>query len=134
MNLAKLAVVAAVLMCCARWSEAAEPKRLLLVGQGPDGHPAATHEFMAGLKVIEKCLADVKEIKITTVRADEPWREGPQMLKQADGVVHDLVRRRLVRSLLESVAAWRFLQGPHPVWRARALWPSVRATADSRSQ
>ncbi len=87
MNLAKLVVVVGVLLCSGVQTEAAEPKRLLLVGQGPDGHPAATHEFMAGLKVIEKSLAEVEDIKVTTVRADEPWREGPQLLKEADGVV-----------------------------------------------
>jgi type 1 glutamine amidotransferase len=66
---------------------AAEPKRLLLVGQGPDGHPAATHEFMAGLGILEKCLSRVEGLKVMTVKADEPWKEGPQMLKEADGVV-----------------------------------------------
>jgi type 1 glutamine amidotransferase len=66
---------------------AAEPKRLLLIGQGPDGHPAATHEFMAGLGILEKCLSRVEGLKVTTVKADEPWKEGPQMLKEADGVV-----------------------------------------------
>jgi type 1 glutamine amidotransferase len=68
-------------------SSAAEPKRLLLVGQGPDGHPPATHEFMAGLKVIDKCLRRVEGLAVTTVKADEPWKDGVQMLKQADGVV-----------------------------------------------
>lgn len=68
-------------------ARAAEPKRLLLVGQGPDGHPPQTHEFMAGLNVLEKCLADVEGLKVTKVKADEPWKEGPQMLKEADGVV-----------------------------------------------
>jgi type 1 glutamine amidotransferase len=87
MRSAKLLVVVGILLLGAVRTEAAEPKRLLLIGQGPDGHPAATHEFMAGLKVIEKSLAEVKDIKITTVRADAPWREGPQLLKEADGVV-----------------------------------------------
>lgn len=68
-------------------SSAAEPRRLLLVGQGPDGHPAATHEFMAGLKVIDKCLRGVEGLQVTTVKADEPWKDGVRMLKQADGVV-----------------------------------------------
>src|SRR5262245_21677300 len=31
-------------------------KKLLLIGQGPDGHPATTHEYMAGLKVLAACL------------------------------------------------------------------------------
>ncbi|MEX2188590.1 MAG: ThuA domain-containing protein [Pirellulales bacterium] len=68
-------------------TSAAEPKRLLLVGQGPDGHPPASHEFMAGLRVIEKSLRGVEGLQVTTVKADEPWKDGVQMLKQADGVV-----------------------------------------------
>ena len=32
-------------------------QRLLLIGQGPDGHPPGTHEFMAGVKVLEKLLS-----------------------------------------------------------------------------
>lgn len=31
-------------------------KRLLLIGQGPDGHPAGTHEFMAGVRILARCL------------------------------------------------------------------------------
>ena len=63
------------------------PVRLLLVGSGPDGHPAQTHEYMAGLKVLAKCLKDVPGLEITTVRADEPWKEGPELMARADGVV-----------------------------------------------
>jgi type 1 glutamine amidotransferase len=63
------------------------PKKLLLVGQGPDGHPPETHEYMAGLKVLAKCLKPVKGLEVTVVRADDPWREGPELLGRADGVV-----------------------------------------------
>jgi hypothetical protein len=63
------------------------PIKLLLVGSGPDGHPAQTHEYMAGLKILAKCLKDVPSLEITTVRAEEPWREGPEMMARADGVV-----------------------------------------------
>jgi type 1 glutamine amidotransferase len=63
------------------------PKKLLLVGQGPDGHPPASHEYMAGLKVLEKCLKPVKGIEVTIVRADDPWKEGPELIGRADGVV-----------------------------------------------
>ena len=31
---------------------AGTPKKLLLIGQGPDGHPPQTHEYVAGLKVL----------------------------------------------------------------------------------
>jgi type 1 glutamine amidotransferase len=76
----------ALLMLC-RWTLGAEPKRVLLIGQGPDGHPPNTHEFMAGLTVLEKCLKPVKELTLTTVRADEPWSDGPKLLADADGVI-----------------------------------------------
>jgi type 1 glutamine amidotransferase len=72
------------------WADAppaAAPVKLLLVGSGPDGHPAQTHEYMAGLKVLAKCLKDVPGLEITTVRADEPWKEGPELMARADGVV-----------------------------------------------
>jgi type 1 glutamine amidotransferase len=63
------------------------PKKLLLVAQGPDGHPAQTHEYKAGLKVLEKCLQGVSGLEVTTVSADEPWKEGPELMQRADGVV-----------------------------------------------
>ncbi len=67
---------------------AGAPRRVLLIGQGSDGHPAGTHEFMLGVQVIEKLLAPFKdEIVATIVKADEPWAEGPALLDQADGVV-----------------------------------------------
>jgi hypothetical protein len=88
MILRQLMVVCAIaLMLNGARLPAGESRRLLLVGQGPDGHPAATHEFMAGLHVIEKSLRGVEGLKVTTVKADEPWTEGVQLLKKADGVV-----------------------------------------------
>ena len=62
-------------------------KRLLLIGQGPDGHPPSTHEYMAGVRVLEKLLAPVQGLQTTVVNADEPWPEGPALIDQADGVV-----------------------------------------------
>src|SRR5262249_42207012 len=68
-------------------ANAEPPKKLLLMGQGPDGHPPQTHEYVAGLKVLEKCLQPVSGLQITQLRADEPWKEGPDLLARADGVV-----------------------------------------------
>ncbi len=62
-------------------------KKVLLVGQGPDGHPATTHEYLAGLRVLARCLEKVPGLEVTTVRADEPWKEGPELLARADAVV-----------------------------------------------
>jgi type 1 glutamine amidotransferase len=63
------------------------PKKLLLVGQGPDGHPPQTHEYMGGVNVIEKLLKSNKGIEITNVKADGPWKESPELMERADAVV-----------------------------------------------
>jgi hypothetical protein len=63
------------------------PKRLLLIGQGPDDHPAATHEYVAGLKILQKCLEKVPGLEVKLILADEPWQGGPELLDKADGVV-----------------------------------------------
>ena len=48
---------------------AAPPKkRVLLVGQGPDGHPKETHEYMAGVRILAKCLAKVPDVEVTVVK------------------------------------------------------------------
>jgi type 1 glutamine amidotransferase len=65
----------------------AAPKKLLLVGTGPDGHPPQTHEYMAGLKILEKCLQGVPGLEVSTVKAVGAWPEGPELIKRADGVV-----------------------------------------------
>jgi hypothetical protein len=67
---------------------AAEPKKLLLIGQSPDGHPPGTHEFVAGIKIIDALLKPyAADIHTTIAKADEPWTEGPELIDQADGVV-----------------------------------------------
>ena len=43
-------------------------KRLLLIGGPFDGHAEGTHEFMAGMRIISKCLDGVDRIQTTTVR------------------------------------------------------------------
>ena len=40
------------------WS--AEPKKLLLLGQKPDGHPPGTHEYMPGMRLLAKCLSSIQ--------------------------------------------------------------------------
>jgi len=62
-------------------------KRLLLVGQGADGHPPRTHEYMAGLRVLTALLKPVREVEGTTARAQGKWTEGPELIERADGVV-----------------------------------------------
>src|SRR5438876_11949875 len=49
-------------------NDAIQPKRLLLIGQGSDGHPPTTHEFMAGVRVLDKLLARVPGIEAKVVK------------------------------------------------------------------
>jgi type 1 glutamine amidotransferase len=63
------------------------PKRLLLLAQGPDGHPAATHEYLAGQKILARCLERSPGLTVEVVHADEPWTEGPELLAKVDGAV-----------------------------------------------
>jgi len=62
-------------------------KRLLLIGGPFDGHPKGTHEFMAGMRIISKCLEGVNGLQTTTVNSKEPWKEGPELIDGADGIV-----------------------------------------------
>jgi type 1 glutamine amidotransferase len=63
------------------------PKKILLVSSGPDGHPPATHEYVAGLDVLAACLKPVAVIEVTHVKADGPWKEGPDLIGRSDCVV-----------------------------------------------
>lgn len=62
-------------------------KKVLLLSQSPDGHPPMTHEYAAGLRVMEKCLASVPGVAVTHVKADNPWLEGPALIRDADCAV-----------------------------------------------
>jgi hypothetical protein len=66
---------------------AGEPQRLLLLAQGPDGHPVATHEYVAGQQVLAKLLLDVPEVKISIVKADGDWPDGPAILDKTEHCV-----------------------------------------------
>jgi hypothetical protein len=68
-------------------ADEAAPKRLLLLSQGPDGHPKGTHEYVAGQLILAKCLSSLPKLEIVQARADGDWPEGPEMLAKADGVV-----------------------------------------------
>ncbi len=63
-------------------------KKLVLVGQGPDGaHPAGTHEYAAGMRILAKCLKGVPGVEVEVLNVVEPWKEGPELMARADGVV-----------------------------------------------
>ena len=63
------------------------PKKLLFIGQGPDGHPPATHEYMDGFKVLEKVLKPVQGTEVTTVKVEGKWENGPELIERSDGIV-----------------------------------------------
>ena len=69
------------------FSTAAEPKRILLIGQQPDNHPRATHEYMPAQRVLAACLQNIAGLETKVVEANDPWLEGPKLLAEADGVV-----------------------------------------------
>ncbi len=89
--LSRRGLLGGVLLLCALLgaAEGAEPKHLLLLGQGPDGHPPGTHEYAGGLKVLAAVLQNVPDLKVTTrdVPAKGGWQAGPQALSECDGVV-----------------------------------------------
>ncbi|MAV34402.1 MAG: hypothetical protein CMJ59_03000 [Planctomycetaceae bacterium] len=68
-------------------SAVAADKRLLLLAQGPDGHPRLTHEYQAGVRVISRCLEDHPGLQLRVVSADGAWPQGPDLIRQADGIV-----------------------------------------------
>jgi type 1 glutamine amidotransferase len=80
-----IALVAALFITSTAGAQA--PKKLLLLGQGPDGHPPQTHEYKLGLSILDKLLAKTPGLHTTIVMADEPWRDGPELLAKADGAV-----------------------------------------------
>jgi hypothetical protein len=65
----------------------AAPKRLLILGQKPDGHPPGTHEYMSGARLVAALMNDRKGVKVAIAQADNPWPEGPALIAKADGIV-----------------------------------------------
>lgn len=81
--------VGIVLCALADTCHSAEPiKKLLVIGDKPDGvHPPGTHEHMAGARLIQALLSSNEGLEITVVNGKEPWDEGPELIRAADGVV-----------------------------------------------
>jgi len=63
------------------------PQRVLLIGQGPDGHPRATHEYNAAAHLMAKLLSRTERLQTIAVSADGEWKEGPELLDGVDAVV-----------------------------------------------
>ncbi len=76
-----------LLLWCGSLSWGQAPVKLVLLAQGPDGHPPLTHEYLAGQKILQLCLQNVPGLETSIVNADEPWRDGPEALSKANGAV-----------------------------------------------
>src|SRR5262245_49378793 len=89
LSLFSCVLCAALSFSTAAPGSAGEPsrKKLLLLYQGPDGHPAQTHEYKLGLELLHKLLKPAPGLEVVLTPADEPWREGPDLLAKVDGVV-----------------------------------------------
>ena len=62
-------------------------KRLLLIGGPYDHHPKGTHEYMAGMRIVAKCLENVDGLHTRITNSEDSWIEGPGMIAGADGIV-----------------------------------------------
>ena len=82
-----LAISLALLTESTTTRAADNPQRVLRLAQGPDGHPAGTHEFVAGQTLLAEWLKPIEGLEAQLVRADEPWPEGPELLDKANCVV-----------------------------------------------
>jgi type 1 glutamine amidotransferase len=68
--------------------EAGAPKKkVLLLWHSPDGHPAQTHEYQAGQKILKYTLEKFADVDATLACADGAWREGPELLAKSDAAV-----------------------------------------------
>lgn len=65
----------------------ARARKLLLIGQGPDGHPPRTHEYLDGLKVLREELSGTEGLSVTLAQADGAWKDGPELIGRSDAVV-----------------------------------------------
>ncbi len=62
------------------------PKRVLLLA-GKDSHSYGAHHHMAGIKVLAECLEGAPGLETSIHLADGKWPEGPELIRNADGVV-----------------------------------------------
>ena len=52
-------------------------KKILLVSQGPDGHPPETHEYAAGLRMLAPVWRSRRTWKSPASRPTAPGRKAP---------------------------------------------------------
>lgn len=68
-------------------SEAAPPRRVLLIGAPNDTHPRATHEYMAAMRLLDEDLRANPGVEPIVSQADSAWPDGPVLLDRADVAV-----------------------------------------------
>ena len=85
--LAIASLVAAPVAVAGQTPPSSAPKRLLLIGGPYDHHPKGTHEYMSGMRIVSKCLADVDGLQIIVTNSERAWSDGPAMIADADGIV-----------------------------------------------
>jgi type 1 glutamine amidotransferase len=90
--MSRLPILAAVfllsLAATARPAQSAEPPmKVLLIASGPDGHPAATHEYTAGIDILARLLKPQPGVETLVAKVDGAWNEGPDLIGRADCVV-----------------------------------------------
>ena len=85
-HLARLVSVGVVwvVLSGAAWSQA---PHLLLLWQGPDGHPPGTHEYRQGITLLHDWLQDDANVRVTVQEAGQGWPDSPDALDSVDGVV-----------------------------------------------
>lgn len=85
----RLVGLTCVLMLAGAFAHAAEDdaRRLVIIAQGPDGHPPGAHEYVPQQKLLAELLGPVKSVAVQCIRADEEGADVPATIRQADGVV-----------------------------------------------
>ena len=89
MLLNQLVGLTCVLTLAGTFAHAAEDgaRRLVIIAQGPDGHPPGAHEYVPQQKLLAELLSPVKSVTVKSIRADEEGADIPEAIRQADGVV-----------------------------------------------
>lgn len=82
-----IAVVAVIVLASPLHAQDGPKRRVLLLWQKPDGHPKDTHEYELGQKILKRELDKFPTLEPVLVNADDPWKDGPELLAKADGVV-----------------------------------------------
>ena len=70
-----------------RAEESVEPRSVVIISQGSDGHPAGTHEFRAGSEILKRILNGYEGVSATVVDAEKSPGKVVEAIDGADGVV-----------------------------------------------